>query len=70
MCDAFRMLQVWKIEIQSGRTDGYAIQGWALADTAEEAKSLSGHKDAVIERKPEHLWIAPERIVWENQTID
>lgn len=62
------MLQVWKIEIPSGRADGSVVHGWALAETADEAKTLSGYENAFIKRKPEHLWIARERVVWENWT--
>lgn len=60
------MLQVWKIEVSSTSTNGTTAHGWALAHTADEAKSLSGFENAVIHRKPDHLWIAKERVVWEK----
>ena len=68
MCDAFTMLQVWKIEIPLDRADVSVVHGWALAKTAEEAKLLSGHENSVIKQMPEHLWIARERVVWESRT--
>ncbi len=61
------MLQVWKIVVPSEVDDIPDAQGWALAETEEEAYSLSGHADAVIHREPDRLWIAPERIVWETR---
>ena len=61
------MLQVWKIEVPSDETGNCTAYGWVLARTAEEAKSLSGHSNAIIHRKPEHLWIARERVIWENR---
>lgn len=63
------MLQVWKIEVPKGQSDGSISHGWALAETAEEAKSLSGYENAQIKQKPEHLWVAKERVVWENRTV-
>lgn len=60
-------LQVWKIEVQPAAANGLSIHGWALAHTADEAKSLSGFKNAIILQKPEHIWVARERVVWENQ---
>ncbi len=63
------MLQVWKIEVTSVSANGITAHGWALAHTADEAKLLSGFENAVIFRKPDHLWIVPERIVWERTTI-
>ena len=67
ICDSVFMLQVWKIEVPTDKTDSRPLHGWALAHTAEEAKSLAGFKNAVIEQKPEHLWIARERVIWENR---
>lgn len=66
-CDIVRMLQVWKIEIPSDHFDVPVSHGWALAETAEEAKLLSGHENAEIEQKPEHMWVARERVIWENR---
>lgn len=67
-CDKVRMLQVWKIEVPSRCAAEPAAHGWALAQTANEAKELSGCENAVIKRKPGHLWIAPERVIWERQS--
>ncbi|WP_458792180.1 hypothetical protein [Yoonia sp. MH D7] len=61
------ILQVWKIEVPSAAANSLSIHGWALAHTADEAKSLSGFKNAIIQQKPEHIWVARERVVWENQ---
>lgn len=62
------MLQVWKIEVPSDQGDDSIVHGWALAETAEEAKALSGREDSVVQKKVEHLWIAKERVVWETQS--
>ena len=60
----FHMLQVWKITVPTNHEQASKLNGWALAETAEEAKSLSGYSNAVINREPERLWIAKERVVW------
>ena len=61
------MLQVWKIEVPSSLLEGTATSGWALADSEEEARSLSGHENAIIEQRPEHLWISKKRVIWETK---
>ncbi|WP_299852613.1 hypothetical protein [uncultured Roseovarius sp.] len=61
------MLQVWKIEVPTEATDLPSVHGWALAHSVEEAKSLSGFENAIIQQKPEHIWIARERIIWEKR---
>ncbi len=66
MCEAFVMLQVWKIEIPALREGEPTAYGWALAHTADEAKLLSGYENATIRQMPEHLWIARERVIWEQ----
>ena len=60
------MLQVWKIEVPANATNAPSTHGWALAHTADEAKALSGFENAIIQQKPEHLWIAPHRVIWEK----
>ncbi len=61
------MLQVWKIEVPTHQADCSELHGWALAETAEEARSLSGYETAIITQKPEHLWIAAGRVIWDRQ---
>lgn len=61
------MLQVWKIKVLSDTSNAPSTHGWALAHTAEEAKTLSGFENAIIQQMPEHIWIARERVIWVNQ---
>ncbi len=61
------MLQVWKIEVPAEVANAPSTHGWALANTADEAKSLSGFENAIIQQKPEHLWIVPQRVIWEKR---
>ncbi len=58
------MLQVWKIELPADHERPAPIQGWALAETADEAVQLTGQHDAVATQEPERLWIAKERLIW------
>ena len=60
------MLQVWKIEVPTSSAKDTAFHGWALATTAEEALMLSGVRFANVIPKPDHLWIFPRKVVWEN----
>ena len=60
------MLQVWKIEIPSRSVNEPIVHGWALAESAEEAKEIAGDNDAKIIQKPEHLWISSDNVVWED----
>lgn len=68
LCDELTMLQVWKIQVPSGTVNKPVAIAWVLANTAIEAKQLSGCKNAIVERKPDHLWILPERVIWEGQS--
>lgn len=58
------MLQVWKLTVPSDNINVPSAQGWALAHTAVEAKALSGYENVLIQQKPEHIWIARERVIW------
>lgn len=60
------MTEIWKIEIPAQGSTTQAVQGWALANTAEEAKFLSGNDRAIISPDPDRLWISPKRVVWKT----
>lgn len=60
------MLQVWKIEVPIAPEAKGKTRGWALAHTADEARKIAGVKNAEVTRKPDHLWVARERLVWES----
>lgn len=60
------MLQVWKITVPADSGQTAKLSGWVLAETTQEAQSLSGYTNAVIKQEPERLWIAKERIIWES----
>jgi hypothetical protein len=66
MCDSLLMLQVWKIKLAADPKGARSVNGWVLAHTAKEARSLSGVEEAIVQRKPEHLWIAKDRVIWEK----
>lgn len=51
----------------SCRACGSYAHGWALAETANEARRLSGYDNAIITRKPDHIWIVQDRLVWESR---
>ena len=58
------MLQVWKIDLPARPGRPNAAQGWALAETADEAAQLTGLGDAEVTQEPERIWIARERLIW------
>jgi len=58
------MLQVWKIKVPPAPGQSAPKDGWALANTAEEAIRLTECNDAVATQEPERLWIAKERLIW------
>jgi len=58
------MLQVWKIDLPAKSGRPKPAQGWALAETADEAVQMTGLNDAVATQEPERIWIARERLIW------
>ncbi len=60
------MLQVWKIEVLTASEAKDNVCGWVLAHTADEARDVAGVQNVKVIRKPDHLWVARERLVWER----
>lgn len=60
------MMKIWKVEPTVHQVEAATQRAWVLAESAEEARMISGCPDAAVTDEADRLWISPDHIVWEK----